>query len=174
MMANVADHSASHRKVSHSSGYSLKSSSGSSSQTGAKKLVIRNFERPVLPEDYAIVTWDKLKHSVIAIQTSKKIDTPLEELYQAVENLCSHKMAAELYNNLMLLCVDHVKQNIGQFSEEMDQMTFLKCINTCWQNHCDQMVSIVCERGQNRAAGSFPGCDPAGLTGVLSLSCSSF
>lgn len=152
MMANVADHSA-HRKVSypHSTGGSSSggssgssgntTSSSSSSGGGAKKLVIKNFERPRLPDDYATITWDKLRHAVIAIQTSQRIDTPLEELYQAVENLCSHKMAATLYDNLVHLCVDHVKHNIGQFSEEMDQMTFLKCINSCWQNHCDQMVS---------------------------------
>lgn len=48
--------------------------------------------KPNLPENYQETTWSKLKESVIAIQTSKAITYSLEELYQAVENMCNHKV----------------------------------------------------------------------------------
>lgn len=57
-------------------------------------------EKPKLPENYEEQTWEKLKEAVIAIQTSKSIRYSLEELYQAVENMCNHKMASHLYINL--------------------------------------------------------------------------
>jgi cullin-4 len=57
-------------------------------------------DKPKLPDNYQEQTWDKLKEAVIAIQTSKSIRYSLEELYQAVENMCNHKMASTLYVNL--------------------------------------------------------------------------
>lgn len=110
----------------------------------AKKIVIKNFrDKPKLPENYQENTWDKLKEAVIAIQTSKSIKSSLEELYQAVENMCSHKMAAILYDNLRILCETHVKSNINQFlAESMDSLFFLKQMNSCWQAHCRQMIMI--------------------------------
>jgi cullin-4 len=57
-------------------------------------------EKPRLPDNYQEQTWDKLKEAVVAIQTSKSIRYSLEELYQAVENMCNHKMASTLYINL--------------------------------------------------------------------------
>lgn len=48
--------------------------------------------KPNLPENYQETTWCKLREAVVAIQTSRSIDYSLEELYQAVENMCSHKV----------------------------------------------------------------------------------
>ncbi|XP_045781238.1 cullin-4A isoform X2 [Maniola jurtina] len=121
-------------------------SSSSMSKPGAttKKLVIKNFKsKPNLPENYQETTWSKLKEAVIAIQTSKAIAYSLEELYQAVENMCSHKMASQLYVNLTNLVEAHVKSNIEQFlSESMDRQVFLKRIDDCWRAHCRQMIMI--------------------------------
>ena len=61
-------------------------------------------ECPKLPENYQEVTWSKLKEAVLAIQQSRSITYSLEELYQAVENMCNHKMAAQLYANLKGRC----------------------------------------------------------------------
>ena len=70
---------------------------GGNRQTQTKKLVIKNLKKaPSLPEDFQKRSWDKLKKAVVAIQTATSIDTSLEELYQAVENLCSHGMAEQL------------------------------------------------------------------------------
>ncbi|XP_026185408.1 cullin-4B [Mastacembelus armatus] len=117
----------------------------SNSKPGAaKKLVIKNFkEKPKLPENYTQETWQKLKEAVEAIQNSTSIKYNLEELYQAVENLCSHKISAKLYKQLRAVCEDHIKAQIDQFREDaLDSVLFLKKIDKCWQDHCRQMIMI--------------------------------
>ncbi|XP_012281134.1 cullin-4A [Orussus abietinus] len=110
----------------------------------AKKLVIKNFKnKPKLPENYQEQTWEKLREAVVAIQTSKSIHYSLEELYQAVENMCNHKMASTLYTKLTKLMESHVEANVEQFlAESMDRHIFLKKMNECWQSHCRQMIMI--------------------------------
>ncbi|XP_013419680.1 cullin-4A [Lingula anatina] len=109
-----------------------------------KKLVIKNFkEKPKLPENYQQQTWLMLKEAVEAIHKKCSIKSSLEELYKAVENMCSHKMSATLYENLKTVCEDHVRDNIHQFlGETMDSGQFLKLMDTCWQAHCEQMIMI--------------------------------
>lgn len=117
----------------------------SNSKPGAaKKLVIKNFkDKPKLPENYTNETWQKLKEAVEAIQNSTSIKYNLEELYQAVENLCSHKISAKLYKQLRVVCEDHIKAQIDQFREDaLDSVLFLKKIDKCWQDHCRQMIMI--------------------------------
>ena len=72
-------------------------------------------EKPKLPDNFQTLTWDKLAESVQAIHTSRSIKSSLEELYQAVENMCFHKMSAALYDQLKQICEHHVKSNITQF-----------------------------------------------------------
>ncbi|XP_077141197.1 cullin-4B isoform X2 [Ranitomeya variabilis] len=110
----------------------------------AKKLVIKNFkEKPKLPENYTDETWQKLKEAVDAIENSTSIKYNLEELYQAVENLCSYKISANLYKQLRQICEDHIKAQIYQFREDsLDSVLFLKKIDKCWQDHCRQMIMI--------------------------------
>ncbi|NXC30917.1 CUL4A protein, partial [Campylorhamphus procurvoides] len=118
----------------------------------SKKLVIKNFrERPKLPDNYTHDTWQKLHEAVGAIQSSISIKYNLEELYQAVENLCSYKVSATLYKQLRQVCEEHVKAQILQFREypfvvhrrdSLDSVLFLKKINKCWQDHCRQMIMI--------------------------------
>ncbi|KAF1479775.1 Cullin-4A, partial [Eudyptula minor novaehollandiae] len=125
---------------------------GGGTTASSKKLVIKNFrERPKLPDNYIQDTWQKLHEAVGAIQSSISIKYNLEELYQAVENLCSYKVSATLYKQLRQVCEDHVKAQILQFREypflvhrndSLDSLLFLKKINTCWQDHCRQMIMI--------------------------------
>ncbi|MBN3287067.1 CUL4B protein, partial [Polyodon spathula] len=109
--------------VGHHANGLTKTSTGSTSFSNskpgaAKKLVIKNFkEKPKLPENYTDETWQKLKEAVEAIQNSTSIKYNLEELYQAVENLCSHKISAKLYKQLRAVCEDHIKAQIHQFRE---------------------------------------------------------
>ncbi|XP_040904868.1 cullin-4B [Toxotes jaculatrix] len=131
----------------HANGLTKTAGSGtfSNSKPGAaKKLVIKNFkEKPKLPENYTQDTWQKLKEAVEAIQNSTSIKYNLEELYQAVENLCSHKISAKLYKQLRAVCEDHIKAQIDQFREDaLDSVLFLKKIDKCWQDHCRQMIMI--------------------------------
>lgn len=109
----------------------------------AKKLIIKNFVKPHLPDNYLDSTWQRLKAAVIAIQTSAPISTPLEDLYANVENLCSHNYAPEVYRLLEQICIEHVKSNIHQFDADMDSFMFLKSLDSCWQNHCRQMVRKI-------------------------------
>ncbi|NXJ77405.1 CUL4A protein, partial [Trogon melanurus] len=125
---------------------------GGGATASSKKLVIKNFkERPKLPDNYTQDTWQKLHEAVGAIQSSISIKYNLEELYQAVENLCSYKVSATLYKQLRQVCEDHVKAQIVQFREypflmhrndSLDSLLFLKKINKCWQDHCRQMIMI--------------------------------
>ncbi|XP_048396253.2 cullin-4A-like isoform X1 [Stegostoma tigrinum] len=110
----------------------------------SRKLLIKNFrDKPKLPDNYTQDTWQKLHEAVDAIQNSTSIKYNLEELYQAVENLCSYKVSATLYKQLRQVCEDHVKAQILLFREgSLDSSLFLKKINTCWQDHCRQMIMI--------------------------------
>ncbi|XP_077014848.1 cullin-4A isoform X3 [Tamandua tetradactyla] len=100
-------------------------------------------DRPKLPDNYTQDTWQKLHEAVKAIQSSTSIKYNLEELYQAVENLCSHKVSPTLYKQLRQVCEDHVQAQILQFREDsLDSVLFLKKINICWQDHCRQMIMI--------------------------------
>ncbi|KAH0500093.1 Cullin-4A [Microtus ochrogaster] len=73
---------------------------------GSRKLVIKNFrDRPRLPDNYTQDTWRKLHEAVKAIQSSTSIRYNLEELYQAVENLCSHKVSPTLYKQLRQIMI---------------------------------------------------------------------
>ena len=74
-------------------------------------------EKPKLPDNYQQDTWGKLREAVDAIHTSRAIRSSLEELYQAVENMCSYKMSASLYDQLKQACEAHVRSNICQFLE---------------------------------------------------------
>uniref|UniRef100_A0A8C3YHQ9 Cullin-4A n=1 Tax=Catagonus wagneri TaxID=51154 RepID=A0A8C3YHQ9_9CETA len=111
---------------------------------GSKKLVIKNFrDRPKLPDNYTQDTWQKLHEAVKAIQSSTSIRYNLEELYQAVENLCSHRVSSTLYQQLREACESHVQAQTLQFrGDSLDSVLFLKKINTCWQDHCRQMIMI--------------------------------
>lgn len=110
----------------------------------SKKLVIKNFkDRPKIAENYTEDTWLKLRDAVGAIQNSTSIKYNLEELYQAVENLCSYKVSPTLYKQLRQVCEDHVQAQIHQFREEsLDSLSFLKRMNRCWQDHCRQTIMI--------------------------------
>uniref|UniRef100_A0A8C5GVD2 Cullin family profile domain-containing protein n=1 Tax=Gouania willdenowi TaxID=441366 RepID=A0A8C5GVD2_GOUWI len=128
-----------------------RTSAVASGKTGAsKKLVIKNFkDRPKLAENYTEDTWLKLRDAVGAIQNSTSIKYNLEELYQAVENLCSYKVSPTLYKQLRQVCEDHVQAQIHQCfvldikpTESLDNLSFLKRMNRCWQDHCRQTIMI--------------------------------
>ena len=84
---------------------------------------------------------EKLKNAVVAIQTAQAIDASLEELYQAVEALCSHGMGEEVYAHLRTLIESHVQESLKQFlGESLDKLIFMKKMNECWSGHCRQMI----------------------------------
>nr|CAG4635961.1 EOG090X01NX [Eubosmina coregoni] len=109
-----------------------------------KKIVIKSMkEPPRLPDNYLDVAWNKLEEAVIAIQNSRSITSALEDLYQAVQNLCTHNFAPLVYGKLKNLTESHVQLNLVQFmAESIDPVVFLKMMNDCWQSHCQQMILI--------------------------------
>ncbi|XP_060689290.1 cullin-4B-like isoform X2 [Hemiscyllium ocellatum] len=129
--------------LGHPNGVSRAATPGAG-PAASRKLLIKNFrDKPKLPDNYTQDTWRKLHEAVDAIQNSTSIKYNLEELYQAVENLCSYKVSATLYKQLRQVCEDHVKAQILQFREDsLDSSLFLKKINKCWQDHCRQMIMI--------------------------------
>ncbi|XP_031622090.1 cullin-4B [Contarinia nasturtii] len=131
--------------ISSNNGPLIKLPTNSSSKpSDIRKLVIKNFKvKPTLPDNYQEKTWEKLQKAVVAIQTSKSIEYSLEELYQAVENMCSHKMDSQLYTKLTALTESHVKLNIKTFfADTNDKLVYLKKMDECWQSHCQQMIMI--------------------------------
>lgn len=117
---------------------------GGNKQTQAKKLTIKNLRRaPALPEDFQERSWDKLRRAVVAIQTATSIHTSLEELYQAVENLCRHGMAEQVYAQLRDLVEGHTREMVKQFlGESMDKLIFMKKMNEAWSGHCQQIIMV--------------------------------
>jgi len=71
--------------------------------------------KPTLPSNYKEATWHKLHEAVIAIHNQRSISSSLEELYKAVENLCSHDMSMNLYDKLKSVCETYVKSTVKQF-----------------------------------------------------------
>ena len=66
--------------------------------------MIKNLKvKPTLPNNFQSKAVAKLKNAVKAIQTAQPIDASLEELYQAVEALCSYGMGEEVYNQLKVI-----------------------------------------------------------------------
>lgn len=112
--------------------------------TGVKKIVIKSMkELPKLPDNYQVifflykmylelnsvtetscfffkqeVAWKDLEEAVVAIQHSTSIRPALEDLYQAVQNLCSHNFAPLVYSRLKSLIEEHVRSNLSQFTAE--------------------------------------------------------
>ena len=93
-----------------------------------------------LPENYGKEAWEKLKQAIHAVHHQEHISYSLEELYQAVENMCSHKMAARLYDSLRVELEGHVTSLSPVFREEVDDFQFLVVVDKQWTDHCEQMV----------------------------------
>eukprot|EP00095_Tigriopus_kingsejongensis_P003490 maker-scaffold875_size86197-snap-gene-0.15 protein:Tk03490 transcript:maker-scaffold875_size86197-snap-gene-0.15-mRNA-1 annotation:"PREDICTED: cullin-4B-like" len=111
---------------------------------GAKKLVIKNLKsQPVLPSEFKLRAVAKLKKAVVAIQQAEPIHTSLEELYAAVENLCSNGMSEQVYEALQALIEAHVQACVEPFlGESLDKLIFMKKMNECWSSHCRQMIMV--------------------------------
>ncbi|KAJ7544778.1 hypothetical protein O6H91_09G092800 [Diphasiastrum complanatum] len=109
-----------------------------------KKLVIKPFkDKPKLPIDFEDATWAKIKEAVVAIHLKQPVSCSLEELYQAVEDLCLHKMASNLYQRLQQECEVHISEKITSLvGQSPDTVVFLSQVEKCWQDHCEQMLMI--------------------------------
>ncbi|KAK4361340.1 hypothetical protein RND71_020292 [Anisodus tanguticus] len=113
-------------------------------QTAKKPLVIKlNKAKPTLPTNFEENTWATLKSAISAIFLKQPDPCDLEKLYQAVNDLCLHKMGGNLYQRIEKECEAHIvaalQSLVGQ-SEDLG--VFLSLVERCWQDFCDQMLMI--------------------------------
>lgn len=111
----------------------------------AKKLVIKPLKSaPKLPPDFADATWARLRAAVLAVQAQRRVESSLEELYRGVEDMCLHKLAAQLYTNLQAECDRHIKAQLAAIAakQSLDPLLFLQQVQRLWADHCEQMLTI--------------------------------
>ena len=76
--------------------------------------------------------WRKLQEAILAIYDERPISYTLEELYQAVENMCSYKMAPTLYGRLGGICQEHVATLVPIFQKyPYCLLVLVVCVRVC-------------------------------------------
>ncbi|KAL2930597.1 Cullin-4, partial [Bienertia sinuspersici] len=109
-----------------------------------KKLVIKLVKaKPTLPPNFEEDTWATLKCAINAIFLKQPDSCDLEKLYQAVNDLCLHKMGGSLYQRIEKECEAHVSTVLYSLvGQSPDLVVFLSLVEKCWQDLCDQMLMI--------------------------------
>ncbi|XP_021899413.1 cullin-4-like [Carica papaya] len=110
----------------------------------AKKLVIKLLKaKPTLPTNFEEDTWAKLQSAIKAIFLKQPDSCDLEKLYQAVNDLCLHKMGGNLYQRIEKECESHISAALQSLvGQSPDLVVFLTLVERCWQDLCDQMLMI--------------------------------
>ncbi|KAK4271848.1 hypothetical protein QN277_020479 [Acacia crassicarpa] len=109
-----------------------------------KKLLIKLHKaKPTLPPNFEEHTWAKLKSAICAIFLKQPDSCDLENLYQAVNDLCLHKMGGSLYQRIEKECESHISAALQSLvGQSPDLGVFLSLVERCWQDLCDQMLMI--------------------------------
>ncbi|XP_057545194.1 cullin-4-like [Amaranthus tricolor] len=109
-----------------------------------KKLVIKLVKaKPTLPPNFEEDTWATLKSAINAIFLKQPDSCDLEKLYQAVNDLCLHKMGGSLYQRIEKECEAHVSAVLHSLvGQSPDLVVFLSLVEKCWQDLCDQLLMI--------------------------------
>ncbi|KAL9260448.1 Cullin-4-like protein [Drosera capensis] len=85
----------------------------------------------------------RLKSAINAIFLKQPDTCDLEQLYQAVNDLCLHKMGGNLYIRIERECDAHISAVLQSLvGQSPDLLVFLSLIENCWQDLCDQMLMI--------------------------------
>ncbi|GMN43249.1 hypothetical protein TIFTF001_012455 [Ficus carica] len=112
-------------------------------QPSGKKFVIKlnkAKDKPKLPPNFEEETWAKLKSAICAIFLRQPDSCDLEKLYQAVSDMCMHKMGANLYQRIERECETHIAVALQALvGQSPDLVVFLSLVERCWQDLCDQM-----------------------------------
>ena len=147
----------------------------SSSFSSKPQLKIKPFKSaPALPPDYESNTWNLLKAAIqnIHLKTRGTVhplffpppnsssllfyilyigdeNVSKEELYQAVEGLCRHKLTSSLYSNFegeisshIHSLVDSLASSVSRLKASQDSHTFLSEVNHVWGVHCTEMSTL--------------------------------
>ncbi|XP_071706228.1 cullin-4-like [Rutidosis leptorrhynchoides] len=110
----------------------------------AKKFVIKLLKaKPSLPTNFEENTWSVLKSAISAIFLKQPDSCDLEKLYQAVNDLCLHKLGGNLYNRIEKECEAHISTTLQSLvGKSEDLMVFLSLVEKTWQDFCDQLLMI--------------------------------
>ncbi|XP_012455400.1 cullin-4 [Gossypium raimondii] len=110
----------------------------------AKKLVIKFVKaKPTVPTNFEEETWAKLKSAINAIFLKQPDSCDLEKLYQAVNDLCLHRMGGSLYQRIEKECEARISAALRSLvGQSPDLVVFLSLVEKCWQDLCDQMLMI--------------------------------
>ncbi|XP_042477831.1 cullin-4-like [Macadamia integrifolia] len=110
----------------------------------SKKLVIKLVKaKPILPTNFEEDTWAMLKSAISAILLKQPNPCDSEKLYQAVYELCLHKMGGSLYQRIEKECESHISATLKSLvGQSPDLVVFLSLVEKCWQDLCDQMLMI--------------------------------
>ncbi|KAF2305428.1 hypothetical protein GH714_005201 [Hevea brasiliensis] len=104
---------------------------------------LRVFAKPTLPAHFEVDTWAKLQSAIKAIFLKQPDSCDLEKLYQAVNDLCLHKMGGNLYQRIEKECEAHISSVLQSLvGQSPDLVVFLSLVERCWQDLCDQMLMI--------------------------------
>ncbi|XP_042373284.1 cullin-4-like isoform X2 [Zingiber officinale] len=99
--------------------------------------------KPSLPTNFEEDTWATLKSAITSIFLKKPDPCDREKLYQAVSNLCLHKMEWSLYQRIKEECEMHISMALSSLvGQSPDLVVFLSLAEKCWQDFCDQMLTI--------------------------------
>ncbi|WMV14070.1 hypothetical protein MTR67_007455 [Solanum verrucosum] len=99
--------------------------------------------KPTLPTNFEENTWATLKSAISAIFLKQPDPCDLEKLYQAVNDLCLHKMGGNLYQRIEKECESHIAAALRSLvGQSEDLVVFLSLVERCWQDFCDQMLMI--------------------------------
>jgi len=114
-------------------------------KSAPKKLTIKPFKaKPKVPDNFEETTWNKLHGAVRAVHAKQPVESSLEELYQAVEDMCLQKLGKNLYGHLEEACKLHVASKIkGLLAQgQCSPVVFLSFVEDCWKDHCSQMLTV--------------------------------
>ncbi len=112
------------------------------------KMKIKPFAKPPsLPPTFEADTWAKLSASVLAIQSKQSLpNISREELYRSCEDLCVHKLGANLYKNLREKIEEHICGTVNKLASDTANNTdinfLLSSTKAVWDDHNDTMTSI--------------------------------
>eukprot|EP00798_Chlamydomonas_sp_ICE-L_P023806 gene23806-9369_t len=100
--------------------------------------------KPALPTDFEETTWAKIQDAINAVHCKRPVTCSLEELYNAVQDMCMHKMSERLYQRLQQECNTHISAQILSLRNhpQLDSVLFLHRVDAVWQDYCQQMLTI--------------------------------
>jgi cullin-4 len=109
-----------------------------------KKLKINlSKSKPKVPDSFEAEMWTKLSESTSAIFSHQPVSHSREELYRAVEDLCIHKLAANLFAKLKQDIDRHIGAKVlSLVGQTLDLGAYLALVTQMWQDYCDQMLTI--------------------------------